>query len=283
MAVGKTSSAENVLSAALKTNPHDVDALLQRSQILLASRKTAEAEADLNQVLHFTSDSAVAHYLLATLEQSRGNRARQNAELNEALRCDTALVPARAALAQLMVVSGSPQTALEVLNATPRGQAHSLILMLDRNLANYASGNQQAFREGVAQTLQMARVPDTLLQDAIVKLLDRDYVRAQASVSEALKQDPDNIRGLKATALIYSAQDQPKQASTFLIAYLGQTKSAAVAQFVGQWLWSVGEHAQARAAFTRAKSLDPGYLPADLELARVDLAEGKDPGSAFRY
>jgi Tfp pilus assembly protein PilF len=90
-----------------------------------------------------------------------------------------------------------------------------------------------------------------------------------------LKQDPDSIRALKATALIYSAQNQPKQASTFLIEYLGQTKSAAAAQFVGQWLWSAGDHAQARAAFTRAKSLDPGYLPADLELARADLADGK--------
>ena len=48
--------AERVLTAALKKNGLDVDALLQRSRIYLASGKLAEAQTDLNQVLHFRND-----------------------------------------------------------------------------------------------------------------------------------------------------------------------------------------------------------------------------------
>jgi len=273
--VGRISAAQDIVAAALKANPHDADALFHRSQILLRSGKTQEAENDLNQVLHYKPDSAEAHYLLALIQESRGNRGRQNAELNEALRYNQALLPARVALAQLLALSGSPSAALDVLNSAPKEQAQRLILMLERNLANYASGNRQAFREGVAQALRVARTPDTLLQDAAVKLIDRDYVGARASVDEALKQNPDNIRALRTKAFSYTAQNQPKEASRFLVDYAAQTKSAAVTQFVGQWLWLEGDHAQARAAWTRVKLLDSQYLPADLALAQADMAEGK--------
>jgi tetratricopeptide (TPR) repeat protein len=273
--LGRIDAAQGVLAAALKANPHDADALFQRSQILLRSAKSQEAENDLNQVLHLKPDSAEAHYLLALIQASRGNRGRQSAELNQALRYNEALLPARIALAQLLALSGSPSAALDVLNSAPKEQAQTLILLQERNLANYVSGNQQAFREGVAQALRRGRTTDTLLQDAVVKLVDCDYVGARASADEALKQNPDNIRALGAKAFSYTQQNQPKEASRFLVDYADHTKSAAVAQFVGQWLWLQGDHAHARAAWTRTKWLDSQYLPADLALAQADMAEGK--------
>ena len=55
LALNRVGDAEKVLTAALKKNGRDVDALLQRSRIYLGSGKLAEAHADLNQVLHFRS------------------------------------------------------------------------------------------------------------------------------------------------------------------------------------------------------------------------------------
>jgi Tfp pilus assembly protein PilF len=164
---------------------------------------------------------------------------------------------------------------LDVLNSAPKEQSQRLILLLERNLANYATGHEKAFREGVAQALRAARTPDTLLQDAVVKLIDRDYIGARTSVDEALKQNPDSIQALKAKAFSYTAQNQSAEASRFLANYASKSKSAAVEQFVGQWFWLEGDHAQARAAWTRAKLLDSHFLPADLALTKVDLAEGK--------
>jgi tetratricopeptide (TPR) repeat protein len=86
---------------------------------------------------------------------------------------------------------------------------------------------------------------------------------------------PDQAEAIIAKALSYTAQNQPAEASRFLADYAAQTKSAAIAQFVGQWFWSEGNHAQARAAWTRAKLLDSQYLPPDLALAKADLDEGK--------
>jgi tetratricopeptide (TPR) repeat protein len=271
---GRVPQAERVLGAALKDNPNDVDARLQRSQILLRSRRDQEAEADLVQVTHFKPDSAEAHYLLAQIYGSRGDRPRQTAELSAALRYNPGLQPARVTLAQLMTLSNSPDAALEVLNAAPERQKQTLAMLLQRNMANYVSGDKQAFREGVARALQLARSTDVLLQDAVVKLMDRNYAGARASIDEALAQTPDDLRALRAKAFSYTAQNQPSEAERFLTAYGAQSKSAAVQEYVGEWLWSAGKHDQARAAFARAKAIDPRFLAAYLALAEVDVAEG---------
>jgi putative PEP-CTERM system TPR-repeat lipoprotein len=275
MLAGRVPEAEKVLTAALKSSPHDVEARLQHSQLLLRSGKDEDAEADLNEAMHFKPDSAEAHYLMAQIYRLRGDRARQNAELTEALRYDPALLPARVALAQLLTLSGSPKAALEALNSGPEKQKQTWILLLERNLANYAAGDKAAFREGVAQALRTARTPDALLQDAVMKLTERDYAGARASIDEALNQSPDNIRALRAKVFSYTAQNQPKEAARFLAGYPAQFNSAAVAQFVGDWFWSQGDHAQARTAWNRAKNIDSRYLPADLALAQADLADEK--------
>ena len=69
--LNRAGDAEKVLTAALKKNGLDQDALMRRSRIYLDSGKYAEAEADLNQVLHYHKNSAEAYYLLAKVSQGR--------------------------------------------------------------------------------------------------------------------------------------------------------------------------------------------------------------------
>ena len=275
LAMGQVPAAENVLGAALQKNSNDADALLQRSQILAREGKLQEAENDLNQVIHFKPDSPDAHYMLSYVYGLRNDRARQNAELNEALRYNPAFLPARVSLAQLLSLSRSPKAALELLDATPEAQKGNLILLLERNLANYAAGDLPAFRDGVAVSLRAARTPDVLLQDAVAKLSAKDYAGARASIDEVLRESPDNLRALRAKAYTYTAQNQNKEAGAFLAEYAARSRSAPVQVFIGESLWSYGDRSQGRAALERAKSLDPKYAPADLALAQADLAEGK--------
>jgi tetratricopeptide (TPR) repeat protein len=272
---GRIADAEKALGSALKSNPNDVDALLQRSQILARSGKDQEAENDLNRVIHFRPDSAGAHYVLAQIYRSRGNRSRENAELSEVLRFNPGFLQARTELAQLLALSGSPKGALDVLSNVPEAQKNNLTVLLERNVANLAAGDHAAFREGVAQALRVARTPDTLLQDVVAKFIDKDYAGARASVDEALKLAPENLRALQAKVYTYTVQNQRKAAVEFLAEYAAQSKSAAVQEYAGEWLWSQGAHDLGRGALMRAKTTDPQDLRADVALAHADLSEGK--------
>src|ERR1022692_5257016 len=78
--------ARKVLDAALAKNPKDLDALVQRSDLLILDGKYNQAELDLNQVLRLNPGSAEVHYIFAKLHQARRADLSYRQELTEALR-----------------------------------------------------------------------------------------------------------------------------------------------------------------------------------------------------
>ena len=123
LAVNRVGDAERVLTAALKKNGLDTDALLQRSRIYLGSRKYTEAQSDLNQVLHFRSNSAEAHYLLSKVRPGPSGY-RRPASRNWARRCGWTPVSSLPASIWLSYCSPNrgAQSALQLLDEAPQDQ-----------------------------------------------------------------------------------------------------------------------------------------------------------------
>lgn len=268
--------AQRVLSAALKRNAKDVDALLQQSQILLRSGNAKEAEDDLLKALHEQPDSAQGHFLLARVYRAREDVARESLELVEALRHNSALLPARIQLAQRLLEANSARAALDTLDGAPDQQKRILALVIERNWVLLRIGDDAGVRKSVDQGLAVIRVPDLLMQDSILKLRQRDYAGARAAAGEALKQNPEDLRALRVTAASYIAEKQPAAALRAVEEQAVQhPKSAAIQQFLGEWLLANNQTAQARTAFIAAQSLDPKSVSVNMALARLNIAEGK--------
>ena len=98
VAMNRIVDAEKILTAALKLNSKDTDALLQRAELRLRSGRPDEAEEDLKGVLRFTPDSASAHFLLAMADRAKGLLNNQRQELQQAVRLNPLLLRARLAL-----------------------------------------------------------------------------------------------------------------------------------------------------------------------------------------
>src|ERR1035441_116585 len=133
LALNRVSDAERVLTAALKKNGLDTDAMLQRSRIYIASGKYSEAQTDLNQVLHYRSNSPEAHYLLSQVRRGRGEGALRQQELAEALRLDPGFLTGRLELARALTASGGAQSTLKLLDETPQDQKGTVGVVLQRN------------------------------------------------------------------------------------------------------------------------------------------------------
>jgi len=276
LAVGRVSDAEKVLTDALKKNGLDVDALLQRSRIYLGSGKYADAEADLNQVLHFRNDSAEAHYLLSKVAQVREDKAIQQQELGQALRVDPKFLAARIELAQLLLKNRGAQSALQLLDEAPRDQKGTVRLVVQRNWALLALGQKTEARKGIDQALAAGKVPEALLQDAALKLDQKDFAGARASAAGVLDQTPDDPRALNVLVQSYSAQNQLAAGLEKAREHARrQPASAFVQQYLGQLLSANGDRMGARQAFEAAKAAKPSLLAAELALAELDSAEGK--------
>jgi tetratricopeptide (TPR) repeat protein len=276
IAMKRVGDSERVLTAALKKNGRDVDALLQRSRIYLESGKLVEAQADLNQVLHFRSTSAEAHYLLAKVGQAREDSASQKQELGQALRVDPNYLAARIELAQLLLVDRGALPSLQLLDETPKDQAVAAEVVLQRNRALLALGQKTEARKGIDQVLATAKVPEALVQDAALKLQQKDYTGARASAEEALKANPEEVAALKVLMATYSAQKLVPIGVQKVRDYaMRQPASAPVLQFLGELLTAVGDSAGARQAYEAAKAAKPGMLFPDLALAELDTNEGR--------
>lgn len=274
----RVGDAEKVLTAALKKNGLDTDAMLQRSRLYLSSGKFTEAEADLNHVLHFRSDSAEAHYLLSKVHLGRGEMALQQQELGEALRLNPALLTVRLELAQILTANRGAQSALKLLDEAPPNQRGTVPVVLQRNWALMALGQPLEARKGIDQVLAAGKgkVPEAMLQDAALKLAEKDYAGSRTAAEGVLNQKPDDVRALNLLVQGYSAQNQMAaglQKARDLASR--QPGSASVQQYLGQLLYANGDHAGARKAFEAAEAAKPDLVTGELALAELDTVEGK--------
>lgn len=268
--------AERVLSAALKQNPKDVEALMQRSAIHLDARRYAEAQKDLSEVLRYKPDSSEAHYLLAKVHEARGAPLNQRQELTEAVRLNPNLLPARLELARSLIAAKSEKAALDLMNQTPAPQKQMVPAIVQRNWVLLALGDLAELRKGIDQGLALSKTPDLVLQDGVLKLQQRDYTGARSALEEVLKQNPEDLRALDTLVRTYVAQKQSSLALERVRGYVSlRPQSAPLQYFLGALLLSRGNREEARAAFAAATAANPRFAPAGLALAQWDISEGK--------
>jgi tetratricopeptide (TPR) repeat protein len=190
LGVEQYAAAEDLVNSVLKINPHDVDALIERSQIYLGRGALKEAEVDLNQALHFKPDATEGHFTLALVFQRRKLRASARQEMHEALRLDPGLLPARLMLAREFIRSNEARAAFSLLEETPDSQKLSVPIVVERNWAYLALGRDHDALLSVNKLLPIVHIPDVILQIAILKFNQRDFEGARGQAEQLLRADP---------------------------------------------------------------------------------------------
>jgi tetratricopeptide (TPR) repeat protein len=282
--VNRAPDAEKILDKALKKNPKDLDALLQRGEMSLAAGKYEPAEVDLNKVLHLKPDAAEVHYVLAKLHQARGTTLSYRQELSRALQLNPYLLSVRLELFQDLVTGkGGARNALGLLDETPAAQKQLVPVVVQRNWALWALGDLPEMRKGIDLGLSRGRTTDLLVQDGLWKLRAGNFSGARSALGEALKIDPEDLRALGAIKQSYEAQKQAPMALQKVKEYASQhPKSAPVQEFLGLTLLAQGDRKQARTTFVAARAADPQFVRADLSLVQLDVLEGKWDDGARR-
>lgn len=282
--LNRPEDAERVISNALQDNPKDLEALLQRGEILLRKGRLNEAQADLNQVLHAKPDSAEAHFILSRLRRAQGASSSQRQELAEVLRLNPGLLAARIELAREQIADHKPAEALHTLDQVPARHKSDVAFIQQRNWTLLALGNKPELKRGITQGLAIARSRDLLLQDALLEASNGNYQAARSRVEEVLKQDPYDIGALEDLMLTYVAQQQVPAGLERLGKIVVQRPTSATLQMLlGRWLETSGKRNEARAAYEAAKRADPGVKAADFSIGKLDFGEGAYDAAVKRF
>jgi tetratricopeptide (TPR) repeat protein len=268
--------ATDILDKALKRNARDVPALLQRSRLEMNAGHYDQAQRDLDQVIHFRSDSAEGHYLSSRVYQARGLPLLQRQELDETLRLRPDLISARIDMVNLLILSNSAKTALAVINEAPAEQRSMPVLLTAKNSALIALGELGQARQGIDEALRNGKTVDLLRQDAMLKLRAKSYEEARKSVREALAMAPGDDGSLRLLVRTYVDQKQVPAALKEVSQLASQNRNVAPLQkFLGELLLETGDTNQARKAYSSAATAAPAYLDAEVSLAKLDIMEGK--------
>lgn len=283
LSLGRVAEAEAILAEALGKNPKDIEARLQRAQVLIAARRYAEAENDLAIPLKYEPEMGEAHYLLAKIRAARGARLHQRQQLDRAIKGNPRLLAARIELARELIAAGASGAALDLMNGAPPDQAASMPAVIQRNWALVAAGEYDEARKGVAAAMEKARLPELLLQTAVIELAAGRHQAARTAIEEALEKSPEDPRLLQTLAGIYVAEKNLPGAIERLRRHAERHPGSAVAQkTLADWLLRAGFRGPARTAFAAAKSAAPDDVSVDLALADLDLAEGKTDSARRR-
>lgn len=275
-AANRMADIDRVLAEAIKNNPRDADALLQRGEISMNRRDFAEAERDFNACQKLRPESSEVRYALAQMHQARGENLSYRQELSEALRLDPSRLAIRLELAQDYVRHKEGAAALDTLNAAPESQKKTTAFLVARNWALWTNGSLTEMRQGIDAGLSTTSPPDLLVQDGIWKLRNGNPSGARAALEQALQVNPSDVLALRALSRSYLVQKNDSLALEKVKEYAAhQPNSAPVQEFLGELLMANGRRSEARAALMAAKAASPQSVTADLSLVQLDVAEGK--------
>jgi Tfp pilus assembly protein PilF len=274
--MNRGSDIDNLLDGALRKNPKDVDALVQRARVFMDRGEYDKAETDLNNVLHEEPNSPDAHYRFAKLQQARGAVRTYRQELAEALRLNPALESVRVELAQSLLADKAPKDALDVLDKAPEAQKTSAPVLVERNWALWSLGDMEAMRRGIDEGLSKQPSPAFLVQDAAWNLREKRVEPARTSAEKALSADPSNVQALSILAQSYQLDGKTPIAVQKVTEYAARAPNSAPIQiFFGDLLLAQHQLPEARTAFLKAKADDPRSARAEISLATVDAYDGK--------
>ena len=268
--------ASKLNNELLKTNPHDVDALVYRAEIQIRQNDAAGAVDSLQQALRSDPGNAVAHYQLGVAFDLQRNDARAESEWREAVRLRPDLTDAQRALAASEMHRGDfdalTQTAQQIISSAPKAPDGYLMRALaEMNRQKYSGAEQDLTK---AMSLAPASAAP-YVQMGNLHQLQKQYADAIKFYQQALEKDPASTDSLQGIMNVYLAQKQLDQAVAAARAQIAKSPgTSGFYDLLGTALFQKKDFSDAADAFHKAIELDTNNADALLKLGEVQAAQG---------
>ena len=150
-AEGKYACAVEEYEAASKLEPHSGDIFLRRGTSLLRAGNPTEAEPVLREAISLLPSSPEPHEKLAELLEASDRRADAQAEWDAALNLSPKSIPALHGAANNLIVEGSYPAAIRLLRAAPKSETLTLDLAHAYAAAGSLADTEKVLRKAVSE------------------------------------------------------------------------------------------------------------------------------------
>ena len=278
--------ASKLNSEVLKSNAHDVDALVYKGQILLRQNDISGATESLQTALSNDPDNAVAHYQLGIAYAQQHDPSRAEAEWREAVRLRPDLTDAQKSLAVMEISRGEIDSVLQTAQTIIATQPFSPDGYILKGMADLAHGKFNDAQKDAEEAQTRAKdSPTPYIEMGNIQLAQKHFAEAQKFYQQALDKDRYSSEGLSGVMNCYVAL---KQFDNAIAAAKNQiriaedkadsTKSPNTSDFydlLGTALFDgKKDYPGAEAALRKAKDLNQNNIDAIEKLGKVEVQMG---------
>lgn len=207
--VGKSSDASKVVDALMKENPKDPEAAAMHASVLIQSRDQKQIQKAIDELQPLIASTPstdkgalqVLHFNLARAYMAKGDTAsleQARLQLQETLKVNDNYVPAKMALAELLLSRGESPKAVQTADDVIKLQPNSLPAHLVRTMGLMNMGEYDRSRQELTAILQVRpQSNDARYQLALLDFAQKRYKEAEAGFDTLEKaKDPRGFFGL---------------------------------------------------------------------------------------
>ena len=262
----KLSQAEPKIRTILAKDERAIMGRFFEARLTLARSGTDAAITLLQAVLKDRPQFAGAYYYLGLAWLQKQQPAQARSAFTEALKYEPQFGEAYMALAQLYLVEGSLDLALE--------QAQAALLLGDAYFGKGDMVKSRQIFESIAKALPKEPIGPYRL--GLVARAEKNTAKALAYFEESLSRQPSALEPLTQIAVIKTAQGKSSEARQRVLRQAEQApNNPQLYNLLGQLWAQAKDHSQAEQSFKKAIDLEPSLLPAYLGLAQTFMQAGK--------
>lgn len=270
----------------LKTNPHDVEALVYKGQIEIRQNDAAGAVESLQTALSNDSGNAVAHYQLGIAYAKEHDPARAESEWREAVRIHPDLIDAQRNLADLELsrgeVDAALQTAQQIIGIQPY-LADGFVIKGMADLARQRYGDAQQDAEDAMHRAPENAIP--YIQLGNIQLAQKHFPEAEKFYQQGLDKDASSSQALSGLMNTYVAQKQFDKAISAANAQIAKSpNNSDFYDLLGTALFNGKKDLPgSEVALKKAIDLDKTNTDAIEKLGKVQIQEGASDQALALY
>lgn len=281
---GQFDAARKEVEAAEKNAPGSLLVVYSRGLLEFSQGKHAVAKESLQKILKVAPEHQPSILLAGASDLHLGNIQQAEQHLRKYLEANPNNIYARKLLAQAQLKNAQPADAAATLAPALKDapQDAQLLALAGESYMQVRDFDKASDYLQQAATLapQAAAVRTSL---GLSRLAQGDQAGALSDLEKAAALDPKSFQATMALVQTEMGMKRYDKALAAVNALEKQQDSAQVQQLKGAVYMVQSKNAEARTAFEKALSLQPSFLPAVTNLARLDLMDKKPDAAKARF
>ncbi|WP_395700500.1 XrtA/PEP-CTERM system TPR-repeat protein PrsT [Aquabacterium sp.] len=279
---GKAAEARRDVEAALRSSPRDPRGAYLKSLLDEREGNAAAAREALGRVTALLDPVPLEHFryrpqalMLGGLAHYALNEREKAKPYLEAVQRQQPNGPVSKLLAQIYLGENNIDRAIESLDAYLKGRPDDAQAVLLLASAHFSQGRHTRAAQLMQDALKTQDVPAMRTMLGLSLVGSGKFADAAKELEAAFAKDPGQLQAGMALTSLYMQSSQAAKA-VVIARQLAQKNpgNAGVQNLLGTALARNGDAAAAKTAFEAALKLDAAFLPAQVNLARLDFRAG---------